>query len=55
MIQRLPHMGIDVLLLDADLIQGESRPAIRQLKAAAPQLKILPIGLETDQEILECL
>lgn len=54
-LERLPHMGIDVLLLDADLTQGESRPAIRQLKAAAPELKILPIGLESDQEILECL
>lgn len=52
----LATVPIDVLLLDGHLTGGETRPAIRQLKAVArPDLKILPLGLESDHEILECL
>jgi len=55
----LEHLGaraVDVVLLDGHLARCSSRPAIRQLKAVArPELKILPLGLESDQEILECL
>lgn len=54
-LDHLPHLEVDVLLIDAHLTRGDSRSAIRQLRAVAPELKILPIGLESDQEILECL
>lgn len=52
----LSTMAVDVVLLDGHLARGESRPTIRQLKAVVrPELKILPLGLENDREILECL
>lgn len=55
-IEHLATIAVDVVLLDGQLARGEARPAIRQLKAISrPELKILPLGLENDQEILQCL
>ncbi|HEX9733728.1 MAG TPA: response regulator transcription factor [Thermoanaerobaculia bacterium] len=52
----LAALAVDVVLLDGHLARCQSRPAIRQLKAVArPEVKVLPVGLESDQEILECL
>lgn len=54
-IRRLAEAEVDVVLIEADLDEAPSRPVIRQLKNAYPDLKVVPIGLESTAQILECI
>jgi DNA-binding NarL/FixJ family response regulator len=53
--ERISALPVDVLLLDVDLAGGDPGPAIRQLRAAAPEARILPLGFESGEEICKCL
>lgn len=51
----IPQLQVDLVLIGAWLDPEPSRPAIRRLKGLYPKIKVLPLGLSTDEEILECL
>ncbi len=52
---RLAELEADVVLIEADLDELSSRPVIRQVKSFFPELKVVPLGLETNDQILECI
>ncbi|HEX9735745.1 MAG TPA: response regulator transcription factor [Thermoanaerobaculia bacterium] len=54
-IRRLAELAVDVVLIEADLDEAPSRPVIRQLRSAHPELKVVPIGLESNAQVLECI
>lgn len=54
-IRRLAEIDADVVVVEADLDEVSSRPVIRQLKSAYPDLNVVPIGLESNSRILECI
>lgn len=53
--QRLTELKVDIVLIEADLDEVPSRPRIRQLRDAFPDIKVVPLGLETNDQILECI
>lgn len=53
--RRLAELRVDIILIEADLDEAPSRPRIRQLRGAFPEIKVVPIGIETNEQILECI
>lgn len=51
----LSARDVDVVLVEADLEEPRLPQIIRDLKEAMPSLKVLPLGLDGKQEILECI
>lgn len=53
--RRLAELKVDIVLIEADLDETPARPRIRQLRSSYPKIKVVPIGLETNDHILECI
>lgn len=53
--RRLAELEADVALVEVGLDELSSRPMIRHLKGFFPDLKVVSLGLETNDQILECI
>lgn len=51
--RKLRRLDVEILLFEAELDRAEIHPRIRRLRKELPEIKILPLGVESTREFVE--